>query len=96
MEKGILPLSSQMENMQTTVCRTEKNIKSPCLEAQASAGNILSKVNVSIVNVGSRSHNIEIPNCEITSRITHRPIPPMRSTEESTKFTHEMGLERRL
>lgn len=58
-EKGILPLSSQMENMQTTVCEREKNIKSPCPEAEASARNILSKVNVSIVNVGSESHNTD-------------------------------------
>lgn len=38
----------------------------------------------------------EIPICEITSNITHRPISPMGSTEESMRFTHEMGLERRL
>ena len=45
--------------MQTAVCGREKNINRACPKVQASSGNILSKVNISIVNVGSGSHSTD-------------------------------------
>lgn len=39
---------------------------------------------------------IEILNCELTRSITHKAISPVGSTGESTRFTHDMGLERGL
>lgn len=83
--------------MQTTVCGGEKNMKNPCPEAQASSGNILSKVNMSIVNVGSGSHSADW-NSKLWTNQRHysQTTPWMATTGESMRVIHEMGLERRL
>lgn len=76
---------------------TEKNMKNPCPEDQASSGNILSKDNMSIISVGSGSHSTDW-NSKLWTNQRHysQTTPLMVTTGESMRFIHEMGLERSL
>jgi hypothetical protein len=62
-EKGILPLRSQMENMQTTVYGREKEHWNPWPRNRGKCTNTLSRVRVSVTNVGAAaSTSVKIPN----------------------------------
>lgn len=81
-EKGILPLSSKMENMQTTVCGREKEQGKPRLRRWGKSRNTLSRGVVSVTNVqATASVPTEVSSWK-TRDLTLRPVAPVRSTGE--------------